>query len=233
MGRSRLLVPAVVAGLAVAVGVALASSGEQRADEDVLTRAELYRLQDRIDAQWDALAREGVYVLSTGQPGESCVAIGLANPTRPNIRYLQDRFGPHVCVRRKPAGLAQACSGYAAPNLRTGPITVPDVRDLGLEEASRRLLSNGLTFAIHCLGDVERKVKHSPRHSPDQLVRITKQCPRSGELVPAGSEVALEAKAILPGGFEFKQSALTRYNTGTTKPCADGRNPVPAEPRPR
>ena len=63
-------------------------------------------------------------------------------------------------------------------------------------------------------------------------MRITKQCPRPGEMVPAGAEVALAAKAILPGGFKAELSALTGYHTGTSTPCADGRNPAPATDSP-
>lgn len=227
MTRSRSVVLAVVATVLVVAGVAVASSTEHRTGEP--SRAELNRLQDRIDARWDELAREGVYVQSTGQPAEPCVAIGLANPTTPNIRYLERRFGPHICVAGKPQGNAYACAGAPGTAVPVGTVSVPDVRDLGLKEGSRRLLAHDLTFAISCSGQRERTIFRPARHSPEQLVRITRQCPRPGELVPAGTGVALEAKAVLPGGFAYEISALTPYHTGTETPCTDGRNAAPAD----
>jgi hypothetical protein len=65
----------------------------------------------------------------------------------------------------------------------------------------------------------------SPSTLPDTLLRVSAQCPAPGERVRAGTEVAIQARAVLPGGFEHHVGALDRAATGTDSPCGDGRNP--------
>ena len=190
------LIGSVLAVAVVTPAVALGASRDEAGSRQ--SPADLVALQARIDADRDALAREGVYVMATGRTADPCVAMWLANPTEPNIQYLERRYG-QVCVRRKPEGYGKACGGARARSLRRGPVTVPDVRGLGIEVATRRLVAAGLTFTIACLGDREHRAQVPSRHSPDQLVRITRQCPRPREAVPRDAEVALVGKAIAPG----------------------------------
>lgn len=146
-----LVVSCAAAALAVIGGIAFAASGDDASAERP-TRGQLYRLQDRIDRQSDALARQGIYVMSTGQPAELCVAVDLANPTRPNIEFLHRQFGPNLCISRVPSGLAQSCTGRVQVRLRSGSVRVPDLSDLGIYEAARRVLASDLTYAEGCLG---------------------------------------------------------------------------------
>lgn len=183
-------------------------------------------MQERIGKRWDALARQGIYVTSTGQKAQPCVSVELVNPTRPNIEYVRRQFGANVCVERRPGDDAQACSGYVQLTVPSGSARVPDLRDLGLYEATRRAVASYLRYSLDCLGESEKRAKPLPRHSPEQLVRVTKQCPRPGEMVPPGTAVALEGNAVLPGGFEYKVSPLTD-NVSTSRPCADGRHASP------
>lgn len=212
-----------VLALALAGGIALALSRHGESSTDPPTRAELSRLQERIEKRRDALARDGIYLLSTG-PEDTCVIVELANPTQPNIEFVRRQFAPHTCVARKPRDRIQACRGSERPAIPLGPVKVPSMRDLGISAAGRRSLASGLTYAVDCLGENLKTVKRFSKYSPEQLLRVTKQCPRPGELVPRLTEVALEAVATLPGGFSYKVSSLSRYNTGTSRPCADGRN---------
>jgi len=95
-------------------------------------------------------------------------------------------------------------------------VTVPDVGDLGLVEASRRVLAAGLTFTTSCLGRA-RDAEWVPSNPADQLVRVVAQCPHAGMRVRRGTEVALQARAVLPGSFS--------YLAGTSARCVDGRHP--------
>ena len=150
------LIGSVLAVAVVTPAVALGASRDEAGSRQ--SPADLVALQARIDADRDALAREGVYVMATGRTADPCVAMWLANPTEPNIQYLERRYG-QVCVRRKPEGYGKACGGARARSLRRGPVTVPDVRGLGIEVATRRLVAAGLTFTIACLGDREHRAQ--------------------------------------------------------------------------
>jgi hypothetical protein len=161
--------------------------------------------------------------MGTG-PQNRCIEIELANPTAPNIAYLRRRFGPRVCVDLKAGGRLDDCGGLSGSRLPTGSATVPDLRDLGIYEASRRAVASGLGYTVACLRDNNKQPKRPTRYSPEQLVRITTQCPRAGERVPPGTAVALNGVALLPGGFTYKVGPLAPYGTGTSKACADGRN---------
>jgi hypothetical protein len=177
----------------------------------------MYRLQDRID--WKMLARRGVFVSSTGHGRKICLHMELYNPTPANIAYIRRVYGRHVCVDRKPGGVAYACTGYEQDAVPEGPVVVPNLLDLGLREASKRALANNLRYSPACLGDAESRPAKVDRYSPEQLVRISRQCPAPGQRVPAGTPVVLEAEALLPGGFRYRIGALPS-NGG----CADGRN---------
>jgi hypothetical protein len=221
--RSRAAVAGlVIALLGVTAGLTLAATGDGSASRPTPSRAQLIRLQDRINRRWHALGRQGIYVMFTGQLAARCVSVELANPTRPNVAYLRQRFGPWVCVDRKPASPAIACPGYSAPPLPQGPAVVPNVNDLGLEEAERRVLTSGLTYTTGCHGDHRARVRRLRSYSPDQLARVGRQCPHAGQRVPAGTEVALAGVAILPGGYRYPTSA------GLGSSCVDGRNAAAA-----
>lgn len=225
MSRRRLLSASLAAVvLACCSGLALAATRSAAPERTPPSRAELYRLQDRIDKRWDELARQGIFIESTGHPAEPCLSVTLDNPTPANIAYLQRRFGPDVCVERNPDGRPEVCPGSVQPPLPEGPVTVPDLRDLGLREASRRLVAGGLTYAAACLGEGKRRVLRITRGTPMDLARVVKQCPHAGQRVPAGTEVALDAAAVLPGRFKYEVGALSFRSTGTTKPCQDGRH---------
>lgn len=170
------------------------------------------------------LACEGIYVEQTAV-GKSCVEVQLANPTAPNIAYMRDRFGTGVCVSGKPNSALQACSGHPANPVPEGSVIVPNLVGLNLYEAEKRVTSLRLTFALRCLGDRRTHAARPGRFSPEALVFITAQCPRPGQAVAAGSEVALEGRAPLPGGFEYPVGTLDFYHTESRYPCGDGRNP--------
>ena len=228
VSRRVLLVVCAAVALPLAGGIALAAGGDGPSKRKPPTEAEKVRLQGRIAKRAEALARQGIYIEATGR-GKPCVSVYLANPTRPNIEYLRREFHG-VCVLKEPMGRLMACTGYTPPSPPSGSVTVPDVGDLGLYEASRRVTRAGLTYTLNCLGERKTRAKRPSQYSPDQLARIADQCPRPGERVPPGTEVALEARALLPGGFEYRVGSLNSYTTGTSKPCADGRNPAPPEP---
>lgn len=121
MSRRQLLSVSLAAVvLACCSGLALAAMRPASPERMPPSRAELYRLQDRIDKRWNELARQGIFIQSTGQPAEPCISVGLANPTPANVAYLRRRFGPDVCVKRKPEGRPESCAGYRAPPLPEG-----------------------------------------------------------------------------------------------------------------
>jgi hypothetical protein len=196
----------VVAGLSGGLTVALAGGEES-----------LGRIQDRVYEREAQLAREGIYVIEMGPTDRDCVFVGLLNPTPANVEYLKREFG-RVCVGLG-GGVLDACPHYrdGRPSPR-GPVVVPDVRELGLQEAQRRVVAAGLTYAIHCLGDYETAPERLHRDAPERLVRIVAQCPRAGERVRPGAEVALRGAVTLPGGF--------RFDVGPRPSCADGRTAV-------
>jgi hypothetical protein len=222
--RRRALVPVLAAaGLACTVGVIAMARDDPQPKRP--GRAELLRLQARILQQRDRLARQGIYVESTGLPARPCVAVSLANPSAPNVAYVRHRFGRDVCVEKEPTGPVQACAAYISPPVARGPVIVPDLTGLGLYEAERRAVAHGLTYSVTCLGDKRTEPRRPSILRPEALVRITAQCPRAGERVSKGAEVGLDGKAILPGGFVFPVGVLDRYHTESAHPCSDGRNP--------
>ncbi len=170
--------------------------------------------------------------MGTGLPAKPCVKVSLANPTRANVAYVERRFGPHVCVDRRAAGLAQTCTGRVSEALPTGPVSVPDLRGLGLRKAVRRTLALGLNFAFSCnTGATAREVASTPSHPLIDGAQLTRQCPRPGEMVQRGAMIDVATVAHLPGGFRFRQSSFTYYATGTRHPCRDGRNTSPPDRR--
>lgn len=180
---------------------------------------QLTRLVERITRDEDALVAQGIYVMHAGV-GEGCATVGLANPTAPNAAFVERRFAG-ACVERSPAARPEACEAGERTLTREGPVVVPDLRDLTLAEASRRAIAEELTYAANCLGEA-KETPWTPAGPPDELVRVVEQCPRPGEEVRRGTEVALDAVVVLPGDFRHRISALD--GAGET-PCADGRNP--------
>jgi hypothetical protein len=223
MTRTRLatLLALATASAVVVVGVVAAARGPSGASGP--SDAELRHIQDRINGELGRLARQGIYVQQTGLPIQRCVSLLVVNPTRPNIEYLRRRFGPHLCFDQpeRPGG---ACAGHGSPDTPGGTVEVPDLRDLGLYEAERRAVQSGLRYTIDCLGVDHTRPRRASRFSPEALVRVTAQCPRAGQHVASGSEIALEAKAVLPGGFPYVVSAFDRPAASASS-CARDRSP--------
>jgi hypothetical protein len=198
---------AIVVSVAVGVvGIVALSRGRDDGPAKPLTQGQLYRLQDRINAAIPELAREGVLAVVTGQGGrrgQPCVDVSFANPTVPNVAYLRRRFGPGTCVARQPNGRAVACAEMFIRPRAARPVSVPDLRGLGLYEAERRVTEAGLTYALDCVGDATSKPRRPARESPEALARVTRQCPRPGAHVPLGTEIALQGIAPLPGGVDY------------------------------
>jgi hypothetical protein len=207
----------LVAGLAaLAVGVVYVgvdTTEDERAPA-APSYGQLARLVERVVGDEEALARHGIYLEGAGV-GDSCTVVHLLNPTAPNIGYVEQRY-PGACVEPRPLGPSDDCAPAERHAPRAGPVTVPDVDDLGLVEASRRVLAASLTFTTTCLGRA-RDVEWVPLGPADGLVRVASQCPRAGERVARGTEVALQARGVLPGGFEHFVGVLGR--------CDDERNP--------
>jgi hypothetical protein len=226
MTRQKVIVVVLCGLFVLGLGIGLVTTSV--ADDGPSAR-EIDILKTRVLRATDGLAKEGVFVGDIGPHetggGRTCLKVVLANPTRPNVQYLQKRFGSDVCIPRRPSGgRTQICSGKIAAPVPTGPVIVPDVRGLGLEAATNRIIRGRLTYALSCLGERSSKVVQPGRSAPEQAARVVRQCPHPGEPVPPGTEVALRSRALLPGGFEFELSALTPYNTGVEVPCSDGRN---------
>lgn len=221
MRVALVLLVAALAALGAAVILVLAPGQDEQPAEPAASATpgyeQLTRLVERITRDQEALIDQGIYVMRAGV-GETCAEIGLANPTAPNVSYLQRRF-PGTCVQREPAQRAKTCTARPRALTRAGAVVVPDVRDLTLAQASRRILDADLTYASDCLGEA-RTTPWSPAGSPDELARVVEQCPRPGEEVRAGTEIALDAVVVLPGGFRHRISALTGGA------CGDGRNPT-------
>lgn len=214
----------VSAGAALALGLASASWAVSAGTAPGPTAASLRHLEKQIVGQRQNLAAQGIFLVGT-ERNRSCLTVGLANPTRPNRNYVLQRFGNGVCVATTPDAPMQACSGPFSKKVATGSVTVPDISDLGLFQAEKRITALGLRYAVRCLSDSIGIARRPVRFSPEALVRITAQCPRPGEKVPASSTVALHGVAPLPGGFDYAIGVLDVYNTGSNNPCQDGRNP--------
>jgi hypothetical protein len=215
---SVLLVAAIAALAAVLVFARTADNEEATLPQATPTPGyeQLTRLVERITRDEDTLVDQGIYVTKAGV-GEGCATIALANPTQPNVAFVERRF-PGTCVASEPAAREKTCTQRERPLTRDGSITVPDLRDLTLAEASRAALGADLTFATDCLGAAATE-PWTPDGPPDELARVVEQCPRPGEDVRRGTEVALDAVVVLPGDFRHRISAL---DDGA---CRDGRNP--------
>jgi hypothetical protein len=177
------------------------------------TYGQLARLADGIDRDREALATEGVFLDAVGV-GDGCAFVSLFNPSAANVAYIHRRF-PGACVDPHAGSVADLCDGVRRGSTRDGPVIVPDVGELGMVEASRRVLAAHLTFTASCPGSV-RTVEWVPARPADDLVRVVAQCPRAGQRVRRGTEVALQAETVLPGGFG--------YVVGAPGHCEDGRN---------
>jgi hypothetical protein len=209
-----------VCGVAVAAFAAVVVSAREQGTEDASgtrpastpewTYGQYARVADSIERDRDALVDRGIFLEGSGV-GNHCVFVSLSNPTEPNVAYIRHRY-PKTCVEPRPLGPIDACLPTRVRADR-GPVKVPDVLDLGLAEASRRILAADLTFTASCPGR-KRNVEWVPQNPADQLVRVTAQCPRAGERVRAGSEIALLAQTQLPGGFN--------HYVGTAGACDSG-----------
>ncbi|MBE2316542.1 hypothetical protein DVA67_011185 [Solirubrobacter sp. CPCC 204708] len=180
------------------------------------------QLAERISRSRTQLAGVGVYLGRT-ELGASCVRVSLINPTPPNTAYVERRF-PGACVDGPPAQPEKTCRETARGLTLDGDVNVPELIDLPVPEASQRVLASELVYTTACLGDEETE-PWAPAGAPDTLLRVVAQCPRPGERVRAGTEVALQAAVVLPGDFRHQVGALDEAATGTASPCGDGRNP--------
>ncbi len=185
---------------------------------------DLHQVQADVRAARPSLASQGIYLIDA-QIDSRCVTIVLANPTAPNRDFVRRRFGQQVCVSPTGGQPDATCVGAYLKTLPDGPIRVPDVTHLSFSAAQRKVTSSGLRFAIRCLGDTDSSATDHPRDVPASLIRVTRQCPAPGEMVPAGAKVALNGAAALPGGFTYRTATLTFSTTGHRDPCQDGRNP--------
>jgi hypothetical protein len=181
------------------------------------------RLSERVTREREGLAAQGIYLVGVSLE-DACARVALLNPTPANVAHLETLY-PGTCVSTEAAAVPKTCRTTTRPLTRDGDVEVPDVLDLRPQDASRRVLADDLTFTLACLGDGET-APWQPRGPQDALLRVTAQCPRPGERVRPGTEVALHAAVVLPGGFEHRVGALDEIATGTTSPCGDGRNPT-------
>lgn len=219
MRIALVLLVAALAALAAVLVFARTSDNEDATLPQATPTAgyeQLTRLAERITRDEAALVDQGIYVTKVGV-GESCATVALANPTRPNVAFVERRY-PSTCVASAPAARETTCTQRERPLTRDGAIEVPDLRDLTLAEASRAALAADLTYAADCVGAGATE-PWRPIGPPDELARVVEQCPRPGERVRRGTEVALDAVVVLPGDFRHRISAL---DDGA---CRDGRNP--------
>jgi hypothetical protein len=215
--RALLLVAAIVSALGLGVVVSL-DSRTGTAQHAAPTEAQLEHLQDRINAQLGALARDGVYVPETALAAH-CVSVRVINPTAPNVAYLHRRFGTTgMCIDR--AHRTSACADLFILHHTRDVRTVPDLHDLGLYTAERRTLAAGFPFAIDCRNQGDRRPRRPAPRTPEALVRVTAQCPRAGARAPVDTPIEITAEAILPGGFRYVVAPAR--DPGTPR-CADRR----------
>ena len=120
--------PMAMTVLAAIVVVIATAAGEKSRPRD---RAELQRLIQRDER---ALARQGIFVMETGITG-SCVLVRVANPTAPNIQYLQRRYGDPMCIRRQSMPPVRCPGAAHLPEAKGEMRTVPNLLDLGIYEA--------------------------------------------------------------------------------------------------
>lgn len=193
----------VILGAMVVLALGLAGcSGDERSVAGVSVG--LVALQERIGADAVALGREGIYLAGTARREGRCVVIDLVNPTRPNREYLRRRYGSSVCISPEARSTPlRGCTGLPAPTPEGRARKVPDVVGMRLHDAQRAIVRAGLTFAVACEGDAERRVPPLDRSRPEAVARVTHQCPARGERAAEGSQVRLAASADLPGGFTY------------------------------
>ncbi|HMJ36976.1 MAG TPA: hypothetical protein VK501_23925 [Baekduia sp.] len=203
----RRFLMAIGGAVAVAIsGLAVTVLSAETPREQSQSRAELERLQDRIDLDIRPLARQGVYVRTTGLAAR-CVSVLVDNLTVPNKTYLARRYGAGACLRQASSIPGPGCSLLSRRDSGQSK-TVPDMFDLGLYEAERRLVAAEFAFSIECPGKADGRPSRPSRYSPDALVRVTRQCPAAGATLAAGAPVALQAEAILPGGHRYVVGAF-------------------------
>jgi hypothetical protein len=196
----------IIMGVTTTVAIAGAGAGvaatSSRQEPD---RGSLSRLQGRIERDGPRLARTGIYVQETGR-ARSCVTVWVVNPTTPNVDYLRRRFGKSLCIERASIP-TQGCSliqTKPSPDRRE----VPDLLDLGLYEAERRAVAAGFTYTNDCHGLGAKQARRPSRFTPESLVRITAQCPAPGTQARVSEPIALQAEAVLPGGFTYMTTAF-------------------------
>jgi hypothetical protein len=207
MKHRRLIAGAVIAVVLVIAGVlAIATMTSDnkggRPDPEALAG-----LQSRLEHDTARLAREGIYVQEAGQSG-TCVVVGVVNPTGPNVAYLRRRFGEPLCIEQA-AGPAVACAEFQGP---TSSVMreVPDLRDLGIYQAGRRAIAHGFAYTDSCPDKGTRQIRQPSPLTPEALVRVTAQCPAAGTRAPTSVPIALQAEAVLPGGFTYRITAFRR-----------------------
>ncbi len=173
LGTGRRLLAALLL-LALVTGAAFATNGRPDDGPVAPTEAELKRLQDRIDGA--PLERDGIFFArSSIEEERRCVALQLLNPSRANISFLREQYGPGLCPNRRPAGgYAETAVGCAvsAPKRDAAVVTVPYVRGLPPHLAAKRMRAAGLTACY--------TTSRPGRYDAANVLRVMSQCPRAG-----------------------------------------------------
>ncbi len=182
-------------------GAAFATNGRPDDGPAALTEAELKRRQDRIDGA--ALERDGIFVTASSIEEERrCVELQLLNPSRANISFLREQYGPGLCPSRRPAGgyaeTAVGC-GVSAPKRDAPVVTVPYVRGLPPHLAAKRMRAAGLTACD--------TTPRPGRYDAANVLRVLSQCPRAGTRVRRPALFALASAGYLAGGFRITERA--------------------------
>ncbi len=107
------------------------------------------------------------------------MTVSLMNPTPANVGYVEQRY-KGACVHNEPAVPEKECGETTRGLTRSGKVTVPNLFELGLVEASKRVLSDDLVYTTGCLGE-QKTEPFSPSIAPDTLLRVSAQCPAPGE----------------------------------------------------
>ena len=206
MKHRRLIGASTAAVLVIAgvIAIATATTDNNVARPDPEAPAERQR---RIEHDTGRLAREGIYVKEAGQSGK-CVVVRVVNPTAPNVAYLRQKFGEPLCIEQAESP-AVACPEFQGP---TSSVMreVPDLHDLGMYQAGRRAIADGFAYTDSCPGKGTRQVRRPSQFTPEALVRVTAQCPAAGTRAPMSVPIALQAEAMLPGGFPYRITAFRR-----------------------
>jgi len=161
--------------------------------------ATLRRVQAAVDRDDDKLGRQGIFVSSTGG-GPGCARVNLLNPTRQNVEYIRQHYGPNACVPAEPGPIVTACAG-SGHKPKPGDHVVPDVVGKDFEEATGTLTNAGYRFAAYCPGQGARKPHRVTQGDIEQFATIARQCPAAGTRTAAGEVVGIEAVVVLPGGY--------------------------------